>query len=238
MSKRKKYLNECRYHFDVESYPNLPIRNKLVDLLHELQIYTSTDDMLSCDNHKVSCFVQTIIAGIKRNHPGTTNFDLNHIKTTLMTSLTTKHVNIAKMHQTLYDLNISLSVTEIRINDLSKVYSKACVPMTRTENNKRKTYFGCDPNNDAFYKVSAFMIDKHLFVNYVIDKDLIDKLNCRQLLLKGKGVSSVTTGNLVYKMFQNQMFKTITLSTFNILKTFNHDEVSRIVINDRCYICL
>lgn len=217
----------CRYHFNVESYPNLPIRNKLVDLLHELQIYTSTDDMLSCKNHKVPCFVQTIIAGIKRNRPTMTDYNLCRLKKTLMTALTTKHVNIAKMHQTLYDLQICLSVTEIKINDLSKTYSKACVPMTRTENNKRKTYFGRGTDENAIYKVSAFMIDKHLFVNYVIDKDLIDKLNCRQLLLKGKGVSSVTTGNLVYKMFQNQMFQTITLSTFNILKTFNHDEVAQ-----------
>lgn len=234
---RAHYLNHhdnnpgfFRYHYDTSTYMN----NTLVNILHELQIYTSSDDMVKCDNHKTPCFVQSIIYYIQHtyNPPST---EMEELRLSLMLKQTTKYVNIAKMNDALLELHISLTVTEIKISDLSKTYSKAHEPMKRTVNNKRVNYFGADPST-AKYKVSTFMVDKHMFADLNIPKAAVNDIDCKQLKLKGKGVSEVSTGKLVYTLFVNKMFKLIDLSSYNILRSHNHEQVvqriSTLILNE------
>ena len=213
--------------FNKEKYINTEeAMNTLIEILHTLQIYTSAEDMYECKNYKITCFTNAIIEAIKHEYPNTKTSKLNQLRTSLMIKQITKRVNVSEMSDVLEELSISMNVNVIDIDDITKLYSKASNPKRRTVNNKKVSYFGCEPKK-AKYKITTFIIDKHMIADYKLNKNDLDVINCETLKLKGRGISSVSTGMLVYKMFVNDMFKEIDLSTYNILRSVNHEEVSQ-----------
>ena len=206
----------------------------VLDMLTELQIYTSSNEAIKCANYQTPCFVWTIAQSLRLQDVNVK--EVNTISESIMSKLSLRHLNIADSHQILKDLGIQLKVSKITLSDSKSTFKEACEVLKHRNGNKVEHYFGASASETKYY-VESFLYENHIFPNIEFDKDYTNKFGeLINVKFKHCGISKFTSGYVVFKLAQANMFKPITLSDMSILKSVNYDmveqNVTELVINN------